>query len=677
MAKSRAEQEQQRCGSGGIRCVARDTIEPSPLSHEILNARPYAFLDDAPLEERRTQAVQARRAGDPSGADDLGALDRAAIERVREEAAPDPRDADELHDALLTAGFLTEQDAHALPPALFDQLVAMRRICVARPFHTSTDSGCPEPVEGQGRDRGPEWPAPQMTGTAPQELWVAAERLPELAAVHPDATCEPTIAPPPSRASRVWSREEAIVELLRGRLGFLGPTTARALADSLAIEESEADAALLALESEGIVLRGTFEKAAEGASEQLQWCDRRLLARIHRYTLTRLRAEIEPVSPADFMRFLFAWQHVAPSSRLTGADGLRAVVEALDGFELAADAWERTVLPARVDGYEPSMLDTLCLTGEVGWARLSPPTREVTQVVAATPVALFLREHARAWAVLSADGATASVGTPQDVTGSENVAAGDDVRRVLEVLRSRGASFVHELVEVCGLDQARIRKALGDLVSAGMIASDGFGGLRALVRAGSGRPAGRAHVAGRWSLVAGSADGDTGVRDAAVEAQARSLLRRYGLVFRRLLAREANVAPWRELTRVYRRLEARGEIRGGRFVSGVSGEQFAMADAVERLREIRRTPPDGRCLVISAADPLNLAGIVTAGDRVRAVSATRLLYRDGVPLAAMEGDYVRPLIPMVDVAPALAAEVATMLAGRPVPAIMSGFIGRS
>jgi len=259
----------------------------------------------------------------------------------------------------------------------------------------------------------------------------------------------------------------------------------------------------------------------------------------------------------------------------------------------------------------------------------------------------------------------------------EGTALSGDAQVVHDVLRSRGASFVHELVDAGGLDEARIRKALGDLVSAGIIASDGFGGLRALVRAASGRPAGRAHVAGRWSLVAGRTDGDAGVRDAAVEAQARSLLRRYGIVFRRLLAREANVAPWRELTRVYRRLEARGEIRGGRFVSGMSGEQFAMADAVERLREIRRTPPDGRCLVISAADPLNLAGIVTAGDRVRAVSATRLLYRDGVPLAAMEGDYVRPLIPMVDVAPALAAEVATMLAGRPVPAIMSGFLGRS
>jgi ATP-dependent Lhr-like helicase len=248
---------------------------------------------------------------------------------------------------------------------------------------------------------------------------------------------------------------------------------------------------------------------------------------------------------------------------------------------------------------------------------------------------------------------------------------------VLAALRSRGASFTHELTAATGLDDGRVRAALAELVSAGLIASDGFGGLRALLRAAGARTtgtAGRPHVAGRWSLVAGA---DAASHEAAVETQARVLLRRYGVVFRRLLAREANVASWRELTRVYRRLEARGEVRGGRFVSGMSGEQFALPDAVQRLREMRRTAPDGRFLVVSGADPLNLAGIVTAGDRVRAVAATRVLYRDGVPLAAMEGDYVRPLTTMADVAPELAAEVATTLAGRPLPAITSGFIGRS
>ncbi len=658
-----------RIHCGDIRCVARDTTEPSPLSHEILNARPYAFMDDAPLEERRTQAVYARRASDPAGVGDLGALDPAAIDRVRDEARPDPRDADELHDTLLTAGFFTLGDARPIAPELFEQLTQAKRIAVARPRGG-------EPARPPGADT---WVGPC------HNLWIAAERLPELRAVHPQCDVEPAIEPPASRAARLWTRDAAIVELLRGRLAIVGPTSARALANELSIAETDADAALLALEAEGVALRGTFEernvelaetgeknssaRSADSAFKTvgpLQWCDRRLLARIHRYTLNRLRAEIEPVSPADFMRFLFAWQHVDPATRLAGVDGLRAVVDALDGFELAADAWERTVLPARVDGYDPAMLDTLSLTGEVGWARLSTTTRDATQLVGVTPVALFPREHADAWVALK--GCAAKEDADQE--------ASDDARAVLDALRARGASFVPELAPVCGSDEARVRAALGDLVAAGLVASDGFGGLRSIVRGSSRRPlvtGRRTQVTGRWSILRGSEID----RQTAVEMQARALLRRYGVVFRRLLAREANLTPWRELVRVYRRLEARGEIRGGRFVSGMSGEQFALADALERLREIRRTPPDGRCLVISAADPLNLAGIVTSGERVRAVAASRVVYRDGAPLAAMEGDYVRPLIPEADIAPALASEVATTLTGRPMPAVISGFLGRS
>src|SRR5262249_34300067 len=239
-------------------------------------------------------------------------------------------------------------------------------------------------------------------------------------------------------------------------------------------------------------------------------------------------------------------------------------------------------------------------------------------------------------------------------------------------------SFIPELVAASGLTEADVRTALGDLVSGGLVASDGFGGLRAIVRAASGRPlagSARTTVTGRWSLVL-YGNGDARDREAAVELQARTLLPRYGIVFRKLLLREANLAPWRELARAYRRLEARGEIRGGRFVTGMSGEQFALADAVERLREVRRTRADGRLHVVSAADPLNLAGIVTSGERVRAVAASRIVYRDGVPLAAMEGDYVRPLVEVTDVAPAVASDVASLLAGRPMPPVISGFVGR-
>jgi ATP-dependent helicase Lhr and Lhr-like helicase len=547
-----------RIHDGQIRLIAKDTVEPSPLTHEILNAKPYAFLDDAPLEERRTMMVQTGRAGD---------LDARAIARVREEERPDPRDADELHDALLVAGFLLESEVSR---PLFDELEASRRAGI---------------VHG---------------------LFVSAERLPELLAIHPQ---EVQFAAPPSRA-RNWSREDAIRELLRGRLTVVGPVTAAALAQSLAVTEAEADSALLALEGEGIVLRGNFE-----SRQALEWCDRRLLARIHRYTLNRLRAEIEPVTAADFQRFLFAWQHVAPAAKLSGIDGLRAIVTKLDGFEAATPAWERSILPARMDRYEASMLDMLCLTGEVGWTRV------------ASSLSLCLRENAAAWNREPAI----------EVTLSERA------KNVLQTLRTRGASFARDLGDI---------EALTELLAAGLVTSDGFAGIRA------------PNLAGRWSVVE--------FQEPDVELQARVFLKRYGVVFRRLLTREANAAPWRELSRIYRRMEARGEIRGGRFVTGMSGEQFALPDAVERLREIRREPPRGQVIVISAADPLNLVGVLTSGDRVRSAFGTRIAFRDGIAVSAMEGDFLRPL---AELEPNIALDIGAALAGRRVP-VASGYVGR-
>jgi ATP-dependent Lhr-like helicase len=344
------------------------------------------------------------------------------------------------------------------------------------------------------------------------------------------------------------------------------------------------------------------------------------------------------------------------------------VIAQLDGYEIAADAWERAVLPARVEGYEPSMLDHLCLTGEVAWARLSAPSGDLTQLIGATPIALFLREHVDRWVAL------------RPATAEAHPDLGNESRRVLDVLRARGASFAHDLSSATNLESTAVRAALGTLVAAGLVASDGFGGLRSIVRGASGRrvePASRSTVAGRWSLIHAPIHTiATPDHDTAVETQARALLARYGVVFRKLLTREANGSPWRELTRVYRRLEARGDIRGGRFVAGMSGEQFALPDAVERLREVRRTPPDGRVVAISAADPLNLAGIVTTGDRVRVVAGSRVAYRNGVPVAALEGEYIRPLTP-IDEAAAVASEVASTLTGRELPAISSGFVGRS
>ena len=593
-----------RIHRGDLKLVARDTPEPSVFAHEILSAKPYAFLDDAPLEERRSHAVQTRRASEPSAVDELSALDPAAIERVRNEVRPDPESPDELHDVLMTSGFLVASEIDGPAGEFLDALALNRRACRVR--------------------------------LPSSDLVVAAERLPEMTAVHPEAVLQPRIQAPPSRL-KTWERDAAIAELVRGRLCILGPTTAGELAASLGIETRAADAALLALETEGVVLRGRFTPAASGqrsaASGQrvpdpeprapvrevpLEWCDRALLARIHRYTLNRLRAEIEPVSAADFMRFLFKWQHVDPADRLVGLDGLREVLSRLDGFELAGAAWERAVLPARIVDYNRSMLDMLCLAGEIGWARLSPRTMELSEPARLAPgtrIALFHREHADFWQ---------SLRTP-DETAERRLTP--HAARVLEVLRSRGASFFNDVRAATGLDAEDTRLALGTLVANGLAASDGFSGLRALLSSHPSRDR-RANFAGRWTAITPAPS--SALRERAVEAQAWALLRRYGVVFRRLLTRETIAAPWRELVRVYRRLEARGEIRGGWFVAGMSGEQFALPRAVERLREVRRSPSDGPPITISTADPLNLAGILTAGERPRPSARLKVVYESGI-----------------------------------------------
>ncbi len=635
---------------GELRLVARDTPEPSPLSHELLTARPYAFLDDAPAEERRAAAVYARRALEPAAAAELGALDAAAIERVREEAWPDPRDAEELHDALLSVGFLTQKEAEDGWTPWLEELIAQGRATRVR-----------------------------LPGEAPESasLWVATERLPEVRAVHPDATARPEVSPPAELREAVDSREDAVKQLLRGRTEVSGPTRAAALGRPLGLDEREATAALLALEAEGAVLRGTFtpgaaSDATTGMSEAREWCDRRLLARIHRYTLDRLRSEIEPVAASDFMRFLFRWQRVWPGERVAGHEALAAVLEQLDGYELPAAAWEPDVLTARCEEYEPEDLDALCLTGRVQWGRLAPPTGNGNGLsggpIRSSPLALFRREHAEKWLALSSE---------PDAEGLSTYA-----RKTLEALSAQGASFFHDLVGAAGLLPTQVERALGELAAVGLVTSDSFAGLRALLTPSDRRrPVGGVvqrrrrtapygvETAGRWSVLrplpqvpTASADSGRGEetetagrRQAestrrrrpdpdAVEAFARVLLRRYGVVFRRVLTRESLAPPWRELLLVYRRLEARGEIRGGRFVAGFSGEQFALPEAVGRLRAVRREEPSGRLVGVSAADPLNLTGIITPGDRIPAVATNRVVYRDGLPVAAEEAGETRTLV---------------------------------
>ncbi len=595
-----------RIHDGRIRCVARDTTEPSPLSHEIINARPYAFLDDAPLEERRAHAVQTRRSSDDKDTIALGVLDASAIAMVREEAWPDPRDADELHDALVSAGFLTIAEA-AREQGWSEWLAELSR------------SGRASMAMREGWSAG---------------IWIAAERLPELQAVIDDLRLDPPIDAPVSRAKIEWTREHALVELMRGRMALAGPIAPRHLGSPLGLDHDAALHVLLGLEADGAALRGWF---SPGGVEE-EWCDRRLLARIHRATLHRLRAEIQPVSQADFMRFLFAWQHVDPSAQLTGLDGVRAVIEQLDGFELAAEAWDRRILPSRIKDYDPSMLDLLCYSGEAAWARLTkPPAVNPTALlpprpIRATPIALFRRDHTQIWRTL---GQTDAVSEPF---------VSDTGRDVLRVLNEKGARFVHEIAAALEAAPDVVRDALSELVWAGLVASDGFAGLSAIWSESPATPSrlfrGRSTVSsaspgGRWSSLSESAECEVQsaeLREEAIEAYADVLLRRYGIMCRRLMAREPYAVPWRELLRVYRRLEARGDVRGGRFVSGLPGEQFALPEAVELARQIRRTKPNDEPIVISAVDPLNLCGIITLGDKVSAVASTHITFRNGVPL---------------------------------------------
>ncbi len=600
-----------RLESDEIRVVGCDLTEPSPLALEALSARPYAFLDDAPLEERRTQAVMARRWRDPESASDLGRLDPEAIAKVQAEAWPDPVNAEELHDALLWLGSLTETEARATPgwSEWLEALALDKRVACLK--------------------------APQAS------LWIPAERLTQFRAVWPEAKLEPRIAPPADEARAAWSSDKALTEILRGRLEGLGPVTPTVLAAPLGLEPGATAAALAALESEGAILRGRF---LPGVNDE-QWCDRRLLARIHHYTIRRLRSEIDPVAARDFLRFLFAWAHVSEETRLEGPEALPAVLSALEGFEAPAKAWETEILPARLKGYQASWLDGQCLAGRTSWARLTPPaatngaghSRHVAPV-RATPIALIERRRARSWMAL----APASDAAPMS----------GRAQAVLDALSARGALFFDELADATRLLRHELEQALGELTALGLAASDSFGGLRALlVPSGQRKPLAGAkrrgrvlsfdiESGGRWAMInrAPPSDGGAESRHSAVEHAARALLARYGVVFWRLLAQEPGwLPPWRDLLRVYRRLEARGEIRGGRFVAGFSGEQFALPDAVGLMREIRRRPASGEWVSLSGADPLNLIGILTPGQRLSALTANRIVYRDGLPVAALTG----------------------------------------
>jgi ATP-dependent Lhr-like helicase len=617
--------------SGEIRVEARDLTEPSPLALEVLSARPYAYLDDAPLEERRTQAVMSRRWMDPNSASDIGKLDPDAIAKVRDEAWPDATTPDELHDALLWLTFMTQEEVERNPawPALMERLLTERRV-------TRMKTGA---------------------GT----LYLATERQAMFSAALPEGAFDPVL-PIPSTHQRAWSQEDALIAIVRGRLEGLGPTTAAAIAQSCGLSIRDVDAALLALEAEGSAMRGNFVPGFDPASDT-QWCDRRLLARIHRYTIKRLRAEIEPVQARDFLRFLFDWQRVTPGTRMQGPDSIGAVLGQLEGFDAPASAWETEILPSRIEEYEPAWLDEQCLAGRIVWTRLANRNGDSERGAApvrSTPIALLARRNVRLWSTFS--------------TLSESPQLTSKAERAAEFIRMHGASFFDEIVEGSGLLPNQVEEALAELVALGVVNSDSFGGLRALLvpsdrrrSAGNARRRRRIAIygmqdAGRWSMVrrahpsqAGGLQDDRAKESVtratssspsrdpeALEHVCRTLLRRWGVVFWKLLEREADwLPPWREMLMCLRRLEARGEVRGGRFVSGFSGEQFALPEAIGPLREARRKAHSGELISLSGADPLNLVGVITPGARVPALTGNRVLYRDGVPIAVYVAGEVR------------------------------------
>jgi len=622
----------QRLENQQLELVTCDLPAPSPLSEEIINAKPYAFLDDAPAEERRTLAIRQQPL-DPQSAADIGRLDTTAIQTVRREAWPDARTPDELHDGLMMIGFMTEAEINR---GAFNE------------SQTGMDFGWQHLIEALKKEQR----VTLLNTPEGERLWLATERLPQFLALFPQAGYQPTV---PLLYPQPIDPEQVLVEIIRSRLECLGPVTALQLTAPLGLPVSQINLALLALEQEGYAIQGRFTLTGQDT----EWCERGLLARIHRYTVKTLRREIQAVSPMDYMRFLFSWHRI--TDKADGKEALSALLEQLEGCALPAYSWERDILPSRLDLYIPDWLDNLCISGRFTWLR--PPAKEAAAKdapedtpkkrkpapVKNTPVCLLTRQHAGYWC------------QPEALVNQAKVLSSNALK-VYEALKNHGASFFYDLVVNTQLLRTQVEDALGELVSGGLVTADNFTGLRALITPANKKPGFRSRRnlrtsnnniddAGRWTLIQKSLppNFDDRLSDKAntsplapfdieqAEHIARTLLNRYGVVFRKVLEKETALPPWRDLLYVYRRMEARGEIRGGRFVSGFAGEQFALPDAVNALRnirnKIRNEGEPGDLITISAVDPLNLTGIITPGQRVPATINNRILYKDGKPIA--------------------------------------------
>lgn len=589
-----------RVKAGDVTFHPIDTREPSPFSHQLLNAQPYAFLDDAPLEERRTRAITTRRSLAIEEVKDLSKLDAGAIAQVAEEAWPLVRDADELHDALMSFVVLPEEEGREWSE-YFDQLVRA----------------------GRGAE---------LILESKERFWIAAERWPVVQAVYPKAQVHPALELPAAVTSQEWSAADGRVEIVRGHIQFRGPLTADELAAKVRLEASQVFAALEALEGTGLALRGQF--SGQGAA--VDWCERRLLARIHRLTLDGLRRRIEPVSPEVYWQYLMELHHFPQDRQLQGEAGLREAIAQLQGFELPAGVWEQKVLAPRLAEYDPVWLDHLFLSGELVWGRLRPPKREedhgpgMAALTRNMPISLGMRENLP-WLL-------------SEVRPDVSPFASGQSQQVLEALRARGALFFQDLKGLTGLLPTQLEEALRELAALGLVSSDTFAAVRAI----DGKSISVTHARlrrfakmkvhrpsspiGRWSLFPGTCDL---VEPAErIERWCKLLLARYGVLFRDLLAREPAAPPWWELARALRRMELRGEVRGGRFIARVGGEQFAVESAVSRLRDLRDGDPNKEWSLISAADPLNLSGVITEGPRIPAMHKNSVVLQNGRCVAA-------------------------------------------
>ncbi|MGA0805663.1 MAG: Lhr family helicase [Pseudohongiellaceae bacterium] len=665
-----------RIESGQVELVARDLREPSPFAQEIINARPYAFLDDAPFEERRTLAIRNRSWIDPAETQDFSALDITAIERVKDEAWPWVRSADELHEALMLLGFMTEaelrgNDGQADVSSFLDALLKQQRVTQAR---------C-------GRHK----------------LWIASERQPQFAALsaalYAAEKCEWSFKPPvqlPARlAEQAWTTEAALAEILRGRLEGLGPVCASALAAPLGLGSTAVQQALLLLEMEGFAFQGYYTpltgsgvapaRGPAAAVPEKEWCERRLLQRIHRYTIDTHRESIKPVSLQVYMQYLFELHEVQPLGRegmsaATTAQTLARVLQQLDGITAPATAWEADILPTRLANYDPAWLDQLCISGQLCWGRILQPREPSGEMrksgpVKSTPLNLVQRRNLDLWQLLAAE---AGAGPTRDAPGTRVVPADDAAgsamlpalssaaQLVHGILAQRGACFFTDLLRLSGLLAVQVEQALAELVSSGLATSDNFTGLRALLTPDSNKPRVGSHDhrraiygiedAGRWSLLElPGSPAVAGIDDASLERLVHLYLQRWGVLTRRVLEREQHAPPWRPLLLKLRRMELRGDIRGGRFIAGIGGEQFALAETVDALRRRHRAwqqelerDPEARSpvrVIINATDPLNLLGTLLPEKRVPHLGGNRILFEDGVPVAILEKDTARCLNP--------------------------------